>query len=312
MEIKTYHKIIISFFAAVFFILMFSNQKVLAGSGNISVSPQSGSYAVGSVFSANIIINGGGTPFNAAKATVLTSQTLNVTDLTIGDCGFAFVKTPTIDDISFAGVLLGSSTQYCTLYNLKIKAVSPGSAYILLSDASIKSYKGALELISSVQRGNYTFNPTSSTNSISVFQPTPTRAPQLDPKGNKLYDVSYSITLPNNIPPSEVITTLDSILPTQTTIVPSSQPNSKTLKLTFNNIPQGVHKITSFYRNAPIANQIVTISGNNKDIVFGASATKENNQYLIWYALIALLLVSLCAVGVIVYKVYRNKLIRNF
>jgi hypothetical protein len=308
MEIKTYHKIIISFFVAVFLIFLLSNQKVLAANGSVSVSPQTGSYAVGNIFSASIAINGGGTPFNAAKATILTSQTLNVTDLILGDCGFAFVKTPTISDLSFAGVLLGSSTQSCTLYSLKIKAVSPGAAYILLSDASVKSYKGALELISSVQSGNYTFNNTSSTNSISVLQISPTQAPKLDTKGIKLYDVSYSVTLPNNIPPSEVITTLDSTLPIQTTIDTSSQSNSKTLKLTFNDIPQGVHKLTSVYRNQPIADQIVTLSGNNKDLVFGASTTKENNQYLIWYALIALLLVSLLVVGIIAYKVYRNKM----
>lgn len=311
MEIKIYQKIIVSFFAAIFLIFLFSNQKVFAANGNISVSPQSGSYAVGSIFSANISINGGGTPFNAAKATVLTSQTLNITDLTIGDCGFAFVKTPTITDLSFAGVLLGSATQSCTLYTLKIKAINPGAAYILLSDASIKSYKGALELTSSIQSGNYTFNNISSTNSISVLQATPTQAPKLDTKGNKLYDVLYSVTLPNNIPPSAVTTTLDSTLPTQTTIDTSSQTNSKTLKLTFNNIPQGVHKLTSVYRNQPIADQIVTLSGNNKDLVFGASTTKEGNPYLMQYILIALLLVSLIVVSLIAYKVYRNKM-RSF
>ena len=182
----------------------------------------------------------------------------------------------------------------------------------MLSDASIKSYKGASELISSVQNGNYTFKNQSFPNSLSVSEISPTQAPRLGPNGNKLYDVSYSITLPNNIPASEIITTLDSMLPTQTTIDTSSQPKSTTLKLTFNNIPQGVHKITSVYRNQPIAEQIVTLSGNNKDLVFGTSTAKENNQYLIWYALIALLLVSLCSVGVIIYKVYRNKLIRNF
>lgn len=314
MEIKTFKKNIISFLAFVFFIFLLSNQKALAANGSISLNPQSGSYAVGSIFSANIKISGGGTPFNAAKATVLTSQTLTVTNLTIGDCGFAFVKTPTIDDISFAGVILGDSIRSCTLYSLKIKAVNPGTAYILLSDASIKSYNDALELISSVQSGNYTFNTTSSTNSVSVFQPTVTQAPSLDPNGNKLYDVFYSVTLPNNIPPSEVTTTLDSIVPTQTTIATSSQDNSKILKITFNNIPQGVHKITSVYRNQPIANQIVTISGNNKNLVFGTSTIKEKNQhqYLIWYAFIALLIISLSVVGVIVFKVYRNKLIRNF
>ena len=141
---------------------------------------------------------------------------------------------------------------------------------------------------------------------------SPTQAPKLDPNGNKLYDVSYSVTLPNNIPASEVVTTLDSILPARTTIVPSAKTNSTTLKLAFENIPQGVHKITSVYKNQPIADQIVTLSGNNKDLVFGTSAVKDDNQYLLWYALIALLLISLWIVGVIIYKVHRNKLMRNF
>ena len=312
MEIRIFRKIISSFFAAIFFIFLFSNQKILATSGSISVNPQSGNYEVESIFSANITIDGGGTPFNAARATASTSQTLNITDITIGDCGFAFVKTPTISDVSFAGVILGSSTKACTLYNLKIEAVSPGEAYILLSDASIKSYKGASELISSIKNGNYTFSNKSSLNNTSVIVVSPTQAPKLDPNGNKLYDVSYSVTLPNNIPASEVVTTLDSILPAQTTIVPSAKTNSTTLKLAFENIPQGVHKITSVYKNQPIADQIVTLSGNNKYLVFGTSAVKNDNQYLVWYALIALLLISLSTVGVIIYKVHRNKLMRNF
>lgn len=312
MGIKNFCKIIIAFFAITFFIFLFSNQNAFAVSGNISVSPQSGSYSIGDIYSAKITINGGGTPFNAAKASISTSQTLRVTELTMGDCDFAFVKTPTISDISFAGVLLGSSTQSCTLYNLKIKAISPGSAYILLSDASIKSYKGALELISTIQNGNYTFKNQSSTNNLNVSEINPTQAPKLDSSGRKLYDISYSITLPNNIPASDVITTLDSISPTQTNIVPSTQSNTTSLEILFKNIPQGVHKITSSYKNQPIADQIITLSGNNKDLVFGTSAVKDENQYLVWYLLILLLLISLSIVCVVIYKVHQNKLLRNF
>ena len=310
MGIKIFKTITVLLSSFILFTFLFSGQQILAAGGSISVNPQSGSHEVGNIFSVRITINGGGSPFNAAKATVLTSQTLSVNDLVIGDCDFAFVKTPTINNLSFAGVLLGSSTQSCTLYNLKIQAINPGAAYVLLTDASIKSYSGAQELLSTAQNGNYTFNTSSSINTISVFQPTITQAPSLDTNGNKLYDVSYSVTLPNDIPPSEVITTIDSTLPIKTTI-DSSQPNSKTLKLIFNNIPQGAHKLTSVYKSQIVAEQIITLLGNNRHIVFGASAVKENNQTFMWYALIALLLVILSAFGIIVYKVYRNNFSRN-
>src|SRR5438132_1713995 len=80
-----------------------------AASAIISITPYTGSYPVGAPFSVDLVIDGKGEGFNAAKATVAVSSALQINNIILGDCHFSFITTPTTTDPSFVGALLGSS-----------------------------------------------------------------------------------------------------------------------------------------------------------------------------------------------------------
>lgn len=263
------------FFLVLMFLITFKN--VYAAGGVISQSPQTGNYSVGQVFSVSTKIDGGGSPFNAAKATVNLSANLAVNDLTLGDCGFAFVKTPTKDNPSFTGVILGGSTNNCTLYTLNVRALSAGNASVSFSDASIKSYPRANEILSSAQSSFYNigqplFGKTDTT-SVATSQPGPTTAPQVGSNGLSYYTISFTTTLPRDIPPASVKIVLDPKQSNETVFTPPQNQNaSNTVTATFENVPQGIHTIAvNDVYGKPIAKQVLNAEGTNKSLVFGTS-----------------------------------------
>src|SRR5947209_20054927 len=91
-----------------------STGQAFAANGTIKVSPGNGTYA--NSFTINMVIDGGGQSFNAAQAAIKLSQNLAVKDITLGNCNFSFIKTPSVDDLSFSGAILGGSVSNCTLY----------------------------------------------------------------------------------------------------------------------------------------------------------------------------------------------------
>jgi hypothetical protein len=129
-----------------------------AASATMSLSPATGSYDVGNSFSVDLVIDGNGEAFNAAKATVEVSGGLQINDVFLGDCNFSFITTPTATDPSFVGAILGDSSGQCTVYTLSLTPVQSGSGLITLSDVSVKKFGTAEEILQSVQSGTYTLN----------------------------------------------------------------------------------------------------------------------------------------------------------
>src|SRR5258708_18625126 len=86
----------------------------LAANTTIGPSPEIGSY--GKPFTVNMVIDGHGEKFNAAQATVTLSSNLKVKDLTLGDCNFSFLHTPSAQDPSFAGIIISTYSTKCTAY----------------------------------------------------------------------------------------------------------------------------------------------------------------------------------------------------
>ncbi len=292
----------------IFLLLSIYRGSVSAAGGSISVSPDSGSHSVGQIFTVSIVIEGGGQEFNAAKATLKVSPALYTQNLTIGDCGFAFVKVPTKTDPSFAGVILGGSVKNCSLYTLELKAVRPETGVITFSDASIKSYKGASEILSSIKNGSYSINQTSSAININTLsEPNPTTPPIMNSQQIRLYNIVYNASLPKNVSASKVLVTLDPALPSAITVSPALKPGiPKTITVTFQNVTEGIHTVNTTLNNKILSSQVINVSGDNRNLEFGVS-TKPTLPVWIWYALSVIILALAGILGVLVFRLYRRR-----
>jgi hypothetical protein len=298
------------FFLFLFFFIMvfsFAAGFVYAADGTISVEPLKGNFDNQQVFSADIRIDGGGVAFNASKASVAVSPNLRVESITLGNCGFAFVRTPSTASLSYAGVILGGSKTSCTVYTMKLKVLSQGSGYVFISDGAVKSYKGAEEILSSIKNSSYVFGNNQSVGTSSVLPtPVPTQPPLMLANGEKLYTLTYSVAAPNDESTSSVAVVLDPQLPSKVTANPSPiRENPSVLAATFNNVPEGVHTLSVLANNKPVSNEIVTITGPNREISFGTSP-KQSTVYQSYIIMVVALVIALTG-GVIGYIFYWKK-----
>lgn len=186
-----------------------------APTATINTSPASGSLVVGSPSSVAIVINGGGTAFNAAQATVAVSSNLTVNSVTAGNCNFTYTTTPTIANPSFAGAILSSSSTSCTAYTLSVTPSAAGTGTITLSSGSVKSYASSAEILLSMQNGSYTMAaPTATPTPVPTATPTPTRTPTPIPP----------TATPTPIPPTPTPTRTPTPVPPTATPVPTATP----------------------------------------------------------------------------------------
>lgn len=310
MEIKKIaHKLLAPTFLGIVSVFVFALNSY-AASGTISVVPASGTYQKGQIFTAAIKVDGGGTKFNAAKASVAVSQNLSVQSVTLGDCDFAFVNTPSIGSLAFAGVILGGSTDNCTVYTMNLKATNSGTGFVFLSDGSIRSYKGAEELLSKMNNSSYVFDDATaggnSGNSVAAA-PTPTQAPLTLADGTKLYTLVYNIdSLDKNA--SSLQVALDPGTPAQMLTTPSQSKDNPTLfAAIFENVPQGVHAITVLDNEKPVSKQIVNIAGQNREITLGVTPNAGGAGSLLWYVIIAVVMLIALTVGILGYVIMWRK-----
>jgi len=164
-------------------------QKVFAAEGTIGFSPSGFAYTPGTPFSVDLVIDAGTDRFNAAQATASVSAMAQISNLILGDCNFAFIKTPTAADLSFAGVILGGSATKCSAYTVVLNPTRDTTT-ITLSNASLKRYPDSNEILTFLQNGFYT-KKVSIANTINVSQeqirnppgnePSPTIIPTANP-----------------------------------------------------------------------------------------------------------------------------------
>ncbi len=281
-----------------------------AASGTISVVPATGNYQKGQIFTAAIKINGGGTKFNASKANVAVSQNLTVQSVTLGDCDFAFVNTPSMGSLAFAGVILGGSADDCVVYTMNLKANSSGTGFVFLSDGSIRSYRGAEELLSKVNNSSYVFDDATAGNSggtTVAAVPSPTQAPLTLANGTKLYTLVYNIDSVDKKATSLQVA-LDPGTPNQMLATPSqSKDDPSVYAAIFENVPQGVHSITVLDDEKPVSKQIVNIAGQNREITVGVTPNAGGTGSLFWYIVLAIVAIVLLTVGVLGYVIMWRK-----
>jgi len=283
------------------FFLFSSSQKIYAAGAGIKINPASGVFTTGKTFTADVVVDGGGTAFNAVKANVNIPSNLSIQNIVMGNCGFAFVVTPTVSNPSFTGVILGGSSTNCTVYTLDLKFNSGGSADISISGASIKSFKGAQEISSYSQGAAFSSSTPFTVTTFPTIPIEPTLAPIVGKNGARLYDVALTVVDSNGqpLPNAEVI--LDPISKSGET---ANNPNISQQtaftdangKVIFAQVSQGIHSFQVNYNNQQIAQNILNVSGKNREVVLGI--TKQNKNFPIWW-----LLLPFCVV-VLVFIIY--------
>ncbi|MEK7571944.1 MAG: dockerin type I domain-containing protein [Patescibacteria group bacterium] len=125
-------------------------------SGQITASPAADTVTVGKPFKVDVILDGGQTAFNAARAAVSVSDNLSITSVQQPKdqaCRLNYTKTPTKQDPSFAGALTGESSTHCTVYSLILTPTATGAGTVNISNASLKSYADASEMLEVTQNG---------------------------------------------------------------------------------------------------------------------------------------------------------------
>ncbi|OGH24839.1 MAG: hypothetical protein A3B47_00025 [Candidatus Levybacteria bacterium RIFCSPLOWO2_01_FULL_39_24] len=293
---ETKYKFLILFLAVFTAIAIHvTTPKMVAAGGSINITPNTSTYKKGDIFQVAVNINGGGIAFNAAKSTVNISPSLTVQSLTIGDCGFAFVRTPTSTNQSFAGVILGGSRTGCTVYTLALKAAAEGVGTIALSNASLKSQKGAADILSSL--GNASYIIIQSPNVGSSSQPTPIQAPIIGPKGEMLYSIIYNVSTSKALALSDANAFLDSNIQGARIASDSFQ---------FDKVPQGVHVLTLSQKGVVLSKEIINVAGSNGTMIIGVSIKEPEPSHLwLWiFTIIGLIIISIFAV--IFYKKLRD------
>jgi len=300
------------FFTLILFVFILLGLK---NSGSVNAAsifplPDKGNYSVGQTFTTSIIINGEGTAFNAAKVNIVPSENIQIQDIILGDCDFAFVNTPTINSPSFTGVILGDSSTKCTVYTLTLKALSSGQEYLSLSNGSVKAYKKSTEILSSLKNGVYTMSGSSNTqaNSTSGAGRLIERLnkPQVEGNTGSDYKVIFGVKNEDGSP-----------LP-GTMVVLVSQESKEYRELSdaqgiveFSNIPKGIYKVKTVFKDGKTSEKVLNIDGANKTIALGVQAKKKAFDYR-W--LLLLLIPLLFGVTVFIYlriKRAKNKSINQ-
>ena len=278
-----------------------------AGSATISFSPQSGTYQVGKPFSVNVMINGNGQSFNAASATVVIPPQLQISNLVLGDCNFAFINTPTTANPSFVGALLGRSSSNCTVYTVTFTPITTGSYTTSFGAVSVKQTGTAAELSGKEQFGTYTVSTSGNViNSIFSSKPAPTAIPlqteQIDTGQNKLksYEVNINVLSAINQQLSGVTVSLD-----QSSTL--TQSTNKTGTVAFSHISPGVHVVTITYQGTPIGKEIINVNGLNHILTLGIKTQNPPQSKLVLIAtgiILALFILFACYK---IFVLYKNK-----
>ncbi len=243
----------------------------------ISVAPYSGTYPVGQTFTVNLIVDGGGQTFNAAKADIslssnLAIQTLTVTPQASGGCNFTFVNnqhTPTAASPSFAGAILNGSSPSCIVYSLTVLVKASGVASITINNGSVKSYSNSNEILNSVQSGTYNtgVTPTPTPTALPTATPTPIATPTPSAAPSLTPTPTASPVQPPAIDPQPSDTY-------QSTIILTGTKTTDVTTIFVNNSSVGVTYPTSTTWQYPTT----IVLGGNTFTIYGQNATGVNSN----------------------------------
>lgn len=251
------------------FLFLFSlSHKIYAASSTLGFTPQSGTY--NSQFTVSLVIDGHGDKFNAAGATVTPSSDLAIKDLVVGDCNFSFLKTPSIQDPSFEGVILSSSTTKCTVYTLKLVPIAKGSSSLILSKTTVRRYGDAANILASTTNGSYTLTQALS-NPITLNSQIGSRSK------NGLYNLSLKILSSQNQPATNMLVSLSE--------VGSKTKHTGTTDTSglvhFPNLQSGLYDGIIDENGTKVGETIINVNGQNHTIMLSINLKDQTNNPLL-------------------------------
>ena len=238
-----------------------------AASTTLGMSPQSGSF--GKPFSVDLVIDGHGDKFNAAQATVNLSANLKMQNLVLGDCNFSFLTTPSLQNPSFAGVILSSSATNCTVYTLTLVPVAKGNGSISLTKASVRRYGDAVNVLSSTQNGTYTLT-------AALKAPAEPSTNMMNSQ-NGLYTVVLKISSSQDTPVTPATVLLKQVSGTQQ----QQATTDATGTVQFSNLKTGIYDATIEENNTKVGENIINVSGANHVLMLGINLKGEHNNPLL-------------------------------
>ena len=257
-------KTVLAFLLSWFAVFAAGSTYAFAASATLDPEPQSGSF--GKAFSVNMVVDGHGQHFNAAQATVTLSPNLKVTDLTLGDCNLSYLQTPSIQNPSFAGIIISSYSTRCTAYTLTVAPIAKGTGTIVLSKASIKRYGDASEILSAATDASYTLTgvaPTGDTKNENTSRPG-------------LYTLSLKVTATHTAVPNATVT-----LSTVSSKNTQRAITDNTGAVQFLNLQTGVYDAVVTQKQRKTAETIVNVSGKNHVLSLGIDLSTQNTNPLL-------------------------------
>lgn len=293
---------------ALILLSFFAKDSFAAGSATIYTSPASGNRNVGEKFSVDLVVDGGGTAFNAAKLNVSVSNNLVIKDITLGNCDFAFVTTPTVNNPSFVGAILGGSSLKCNVYTMILQVREVGNGYIVLSNGSIKAYSKATEIFSFAKNSVFVLNPSSTGVQSLVIDQTQAALLQTTPNS---YGIVLTIknqdgaTLPGAVVDISYQNT-DKSKNLQSVLSQSTNTNGV---VQFANLRKGTYIVKAQYQGKLLAEKVINLNDQNRVVALGIQA-KSTGINILWIIIIVATMIIVTAVSVVVYK-KRNLLFKK-
>ncbi|MDE2588689.1 MAG: hypothetical protein KGL95_03365 [Patescibacteria group bacterium] len=254
-------------FIVLLIVPFFTTTNAYAASTTIGFSPSNGTFD--KPFTVNLVIDGNGDKFNAAEATITPSENLAVQDLTFGDCNFSFLKTPSIQNPSFEGIIMGTSSTKCTIYTLTLVPTAKGDGSISITKASVKRYGDAAEVLSSTQDGSYTL--------AAALKPTVLGSQLKNTSHDGLYTLYVKVSTANHMPVSQATVVLDQI----GTKNEQESPTDTSGTTHFSNLKQGLYDAIVKQGGTKVGEQVINVAGPNHVLVLGIDlATQKNNPLM--------------------------------
>lgn len=255
--------------------VFFINPIQAAGPASLSVNPDAKSVQVGTPFSVDIVVDGGGNPIIVAEAKVTVSQNLTIEEITLGNCYFAFIKTPTTSDPSFIGGIPGGSSNKCTIYSMKLQPTSAGNGTVTISNGAVKSSVDASELLGSYQNGNYVVTNSNSAN-VNVTSLPPVVADQnqntqIQTTQSNLDSYTLNLSVVDKDGKAGggnlvILYTADG------TLITTTKTNNKG-EVQIPNVKAGTYNVVVADGDTKIAEQVVTVNGSNPTMKFTVRGT---------------------------------------
>jgi hypothetical protein len=295
-----------------FFFLV--NNAMAAGTASIYPVPNTGTYGINDIINIDIVVDGNGTAFNAAKAVVIPSGNVSVQDVTLGNCGFAFVNTPSVQNLSFTGVILGDSSTKCTAYKMRLKVIGQGNASLTIINGSIKAYKKANEILGELRNASFTINaPSSKAASSQTITTTNTELPttttnQTEPS---TYTLILTVKDDSGMPVKDALAVLKSEASATDRPVYQSESSKENGIVEFANIPKGIYSVETNYKNKKLAENVIAVNGQTPTITLGIQAKKTFSYLWLLLLLIPVVFAIILAVMIISKKRYSTTHITN-